>query len=85
MKINVEVDISPQELQELFQGNMEMVQKAILDMLVKNSAKPSMPDNEMLNFWQSMAEKSAAMFEHYQRGYGGSDSQEKHGHDNRDE
>ncbi|ABD80587.1 hypothetical protein [Saccharophagus degradans] len=69
MKIKMEIDISPQEVLELFEGNVESLQKAMLgtiahsyDQAVKNN---DFQPQQIFDFWQGMAEKSQAMFTEY--------------------
>lgn len=62
MKIKMEIDISPQEVLELFEGNVESLQKAMLgtiahsyDQAVKNN---DFQPQQIFDFWQGMAEKA---------------------------
>lgn len=67
MKINFEVDITPEELKELFEGNMDVLQRGLTELFVKQMSQVKTPDNNVMAFWQSMAEKSTDMFEQYQK------------------
>lgn len=66
MKINFEVDITPEEVKELFEGNMDVLQKAMLEMFMRQMSHVKTPDNDMVAFWQSMAERSNDIFKQYQ-------------------
>lgn len=78
MKIKMEIDISPEEVLELFEGNVDTLQRAMLgsiahsfDHAVKsNEFKPQ----QIFDFWQGMAEKSQAMFEEHTKKYGAAPS-----------
>jgi len=74
MKITFEVDITPDEVQELFEGNMESLQRALLELFMRQMPKVTSPDQDMISFWQSMAERSTAMFEQYQQAMTGKSS-----------
>lgn len=69
MKIKMEIDISPQEVLELFEGNVESLQKAMLG-TIAHSYDQALKNNEfqpqqIFDFWQGMAEKSQTMFNEY--------------------
>ena len=65
MKIKFEVDISAEEALELFEGNTESLQKAMVSFFIKSMSESPKNDNEALKFWQMMAERSGEMFEQY--------------------
>ena len=67
MKITFEVDITPEEVQELFKGNMDSLQRALIELFMRQMPKATVPDNDIMSFWQSMAERSSEMFEQYQK------------------
>jgi len=77
MKINLEVDISPEEVKELFEGNMEMLQRSLAELFVRQVSQVKTVDNNVAAFWQSMAEKSTEMFEQYQKNMSGGTSSTK--------
>ena len=53
---------------ELFEGNIEALQKAMLAMMKQASGETSV-ENNVLEFWQNMAQKSQEMFEQYQKNF----------------
>lgn len=65
MKITCEIDVTPEELLELFEGNAETLQKAMMEMLLKTMSVSKQPENDAMKFWQLMSEKSDEMFEQY--------------------
>lgn len=65
MKIKFEVDISAEEALELFEGNTESLQKAMVAFFIKSMSESKKSDNEAMKFWQLMSEKSGDMFEQY--------------------
>jgi len=67
MKIKCELDVSPEELLTLFDGNMESLQRVMLELLMKHTAKPHEANESVAAFWQTMSEKSTDMFEQYQQ------------------
>ncbi len=68
MKFNIELDISPEEVKELFEGNMEVLQRSLVEFFMRHmTANAKSPSNDMMSFWQSMAEQSTSMFEQYQK------------------
>lgn len=68
MKFNLELDISPDEVKELFEGNMEVLQRSLAELFMRQMAgKVQSPNTDMVSFWQSMAEQSKSMFEQYQK------------------
>ncbi len=66
MKFNVELDITPAEVKELFEGNMDVLQRSLVELFMGQMSQVKSPSADMVSFWQSMAEKSTAMFEQYQ-------------------
>lgn len=66
MKFNIELDITPEEVKELFEGNMEVLQRSIVELFMGQMSQAKAPSHDMVSFWQSMAEKSTSMFEQYQ-------------------
>ncbi len=78
MKFNVELDISPAEVKELFEGNMDVLQRSIVETFMRQMSNvQSSPSGDLVNFWQSMAEKSTAMFEQYQKAMSGATTPKK--------
>ena len=69
MKIKVEADITPKELLELFEGNIDALQKAMLNMLLQTMPKAGVGENNAVEFWKMMAQKSQDMFEQYQKSF----------------
>lgn len=71
MKIKCEIDLTPEELLKLFEGNTEALQKAFLTNVMQTMSAGFKPpetggkDNDVAKFWQLMAEKSNTMFEQY--------------------
>ncbi len=71
MKISFEVDITPEEVKELFEGNMDVLQRALMELFVKQMSQVKTPNNTVMAFWQMMSEKSTDMFEQYQKAMSG--------------
>lgn len=67
MKINVEVDITPDEVKELFEGNMDVLQRSLIELFMRQMAQSTSPDPEHMSFWKSMSEQSSDMFEQYKK------------------
>jgi hypothetical protein len=73
VKVTFELDITPKEVLELFEGNVEGLQKAMMELFLKkmppmmNATSAKTGENSMMEFWQAMAEKSTSMFEQYQK------------------
>lgn len=68
MKFNIELDITPAEVKELFEGNMDVLQRSIVETFMRQMSNvQSSPNGDLVSFWQSMAEKSTEMFEQYQK------------------
>ncbi len=68
MKFNLELDISPDEVKELFEGNVEVLQRSLVELFMRNmTVNAKSPSTDMVSFWQSMAEQSTSMFEQYQK------------------
>ena len=67
MKVKIEVDLTPQEMLELFEGNIETLQKAMLNIMLQGAGSGT--DKNGLEFWQTMARKSQEMFEQYQNNF----------------
>ena len=67
MKIKIETEISPQELLELFEGNVDALQKAIMASVVQQMPGMGGGENSAMAFWQAMAGKGQEMFEQYQQ------------------
>lgn len=63
MKFNVELDITPTEVKELFEGNMDVLQRSLVELFMGQMSKVKSPSPDMVSFWQSMAEKNTSMFE----------------------
>ena len=68
MKVKIEVDLTPKEMLELFEGNIESLQKAMLKMMMQTTGDTA-GGNNALEFWQTMAQKSQEMFEQYQKNF----------------
>ncbi len=66
MKFNVELDITPAEVKELFEGNMDVLQRSLVELFMGQMSQVKSPSADMVSFWQSMSEKSTSMFEQYQ-------------------
>ncbi|MFL0810664.1 MAG: hypothetical protein K6L76_09635 [Agarilytica sp.] len=66
MKLNFEVDISPEEVKELFEGNMDVLQRSLVEFFMSHMTNTSSPSGDMMKFWQNIAEQSTSMFEQYQ-------------------
>ncbi|MFL0801671.1 MAG: hypothetical protein K6L81_12305 [Agarilytica sp.] len=66
MKFNIELDITPEEVKELFEGNMDVLQRSLVELFMRQMSHAKPPSADMMTFWQSMAEKSTSMFEQYQ-------------------
>lgn len=69
MKIKIEVDMTPQEVLELFEGNVESLQKAMINLFLQSVPKAGSKDANIMEFWQDMAEQSQKMFEQYQKSF----------------
>ncbi|VUD69034.1 hypothetical protein TDB9533_04398 [Thalassocella blandensis] len=65
MKLKCELDITAEEALELFEGNTENLQKAMVAFFIKSMSESKKNDNEAMRFWQLMAEKSGDMFDQY--------------------
>lgn len=72
MKIKLEMDISPEELLELFAGNQELLQQAMLKLFKQSMPQSAASEANVLEFWQSMAKRSQEMFDQYQKDFNGS-------------
>lgn len=70
MKIKVEVDMTPQEVLELFEGNVESLQKAMINLFMQSVPQAGAGDSNIMEFWQNMAKQSQKMFEQYQKTFG---------------
>lgn len=66
MKIKFEVDVTPEEVLELFEGNTEALQKAMITYFLKSVPTSKGSEQDMFKFWQTMAEKSSEMFNSFQ-------------------
>lgn len=69
MKIKIEVDMTPQEMLELFEGNVESLQKAMINLFMQSVPKAGSTDSNVMEFWQTMAKQSQKMFEQYQKNF----------------
>lgn len=69
MKIKIEVDMTPQEMLELFEGNVESLQKAMINLFMQSVPQAGSTDSNVMEFWQSMAKQSQKMFEQYQKNF----------------
>lgn len=69
MKINIEVDMTPQEMLELFEGNVESLQKAMINLFMQSVPQAGSTDSNVMEFWQTMATQSQKMFEQYQKNF----------------
>lgn len=77
MKIQLEVDITPAEVKELFEGNVELLQRSLIELWMRQMAQTKSPDKSMASFWQAMAEQSSAMFQEYQNAMSGGKAEGK--------
>lgn len=78
MKISFEVDITPEEVKEVFDGNMESLQRSLIELFVRQmSHTDKAPSNNMMSFWRAMAEQSTSMFNQYQQDMTGGSSSKK--------
>ncbi len=78
MKISFEIDITPEEVKEIFDGNMEVLQRSLMELFMRQMANTDKaPSNTMMAFWQSMAEQSASMFQQYQHDITGGSPKKK--------
>lgn len=69
MKIKIEVDMTPQEMLELFEGNVESLQKAMINLFMQSVPQAGSTDSNVMEFWQTMAKQSQKMFEQYQKNF----------------
>lgn len=74
MKLHFELDITPQEVLALFDGNVETLQRAFAEFLLKQMTQSPPADNAMAAFWQAMSERSGDMFKYYQAAMSGAQS-----------
>lgn len=65
MKLKMEVDLTPEEALELFAGNVENLQQAILNMFNAQMQQAVHKDSDVMEFWRTMTKKSQEMFETY--------------------
>lgn len=69
MKIKIEVDMTPEEMLELFEGNVESLQKAMINLFMQSVPQADSADSNVMEFWQTMAKQSQKMFEQYQKNF----------------
>ena len=66
MKVTMEVDISPQEVLELFEGNVESLQRALLAGMMQMSEKAmkdnGLQPNQFYDYWKQAAEAGQNFF-----------------------
>lgn len=67
MKVKMEMDLTPQEALELFAGNVDSLQKAMLKMFESQVRQNAGKESDVMEFWRSMAQKSQEMFDAYNR------------------
>lgn len=77
MKIKFEVDVTPEELLELFEGNTETVQKAFIQLFMRQMSGAAVPENAVVEFWKSVLDKNTTLFEQYQNAMSGGSSAKK--------
>lgn len=74
MKLSFELDITPEEVLQLFDGNVEALQRSIVELLMKQMTHSKTADNSMMAFWQAMSERSSDIFKQYQANMSGATS-----------